>query len=78
MRGLVGAVLVIIGALIVAVGVLYLTQPAHALPTFIPGYVAHATGKHPKRGIVSLVVGGAIAIIGLIVAFTGNRRRSRW
>lgn len=78
MRGLVGAVLVIIGVLIVVVGILYLTQPAHSLPTFIPGYVAHATGKHPKRGIISVVVGAAIAIIGLVVAFTGSRRRYRW
>jgi uncharacterized membrane protein len=77
MRALVGVVLIVIGALIVVVGVLYLTQPAHSLPTFIPGYLAHATGKHMKRGIAALIVGGIVAIVGLVVALTGNRRY-RW
>ncbi len=77
MRAFVGVVLIVIGALIVVVGVLYLTQPAHSLPTFIPGYVAHATGKHTKRGIAALVVGAIVAIVGVVVAAAGSRR-DRW
>ncbi len=77
MRALLGVVLIIIGALAVVAGVLYLTQPAHALPTFLPGYVAHASGKHTKRGIAALVVGVVLAVIGLVVALTG-RRNYRW
>lgn len=77
MRALVSVVLVVVGVLIVVVGVLYLTQPAHALPTFIPGYVAHAAGKHPKRGIFSLVVGGVLLLGGIVLGMAG-RRRYRW
>jgi hypothetical protein len=74
-RVLAGIVIVIIGALAVAAGVLYLTQPAHALPSFFPGHIAHASGKHPTRGIVGVVVGGALIVIGAVVALTGGRRR---
>jgi len=77
MRVLASVILIIIGALIVVVGVLYLTQPAHSLPSFIPGHLAHATGKHPKRGIAALVVGGLVFVGGIVLAVTGNRRY-RW
>lgn len=76
MRALLGVVLIVIGALIVVVGVLYVTQQAHALPSFLPGHLAGAHGKHTKRGIAALAVGGVVAIIGLVVALTG--RRYRW
>lgn len=76
MRALLGVVLIVIGVLIVVVGVLYVTQPAHALPTFFPGYHVGALGKHTKRGIAALAVGGVVVIIGLVVALTG--RRYRW
>jgi hypothetical protein len=68
-------VIVIIGALAVAAGILYLTQPAHALPGFFPGHVAHATGKHPTRGIAGVVVGAVLIVIGAVVALTGDRQR---
>jgi hypothetical protein len=76
MRALSAVVLIVIGVLCIVVGILYLTQPAHALPTFIPGYLAHANGHHNKRGIVALIVGAVIVIVGLVVAMTG--RRYRW
>lgn len=77
MRAVVAVVLLLVGALIIVVGVLYLTQPAHSLPTFIPGYVAHANGKHPKRGIASLIVGGVVLVAGIIVGVMSSRRY-RW
>ena len=77
MRAVLAAVLMIVGALIVIAGVLYFTQPAHALPTFLPGYLAHSTGKHTARGIGALVVGAVVVIVGAAVAFTGPLR-SRW
>ncbi len=76
-RALVGVVLIVIGALCVVAGVLYLTQPAHSLPTFFPGYLAHATGKLQKHGIAAVAIGGVLVLVGLVVAFSGGRRR-RW
>ena len=77
MRAVIAVVLLLVGALIIVLGVLYLTQPAHSLPTFIPGYVAHANGKHPKRGIASLIVGGVVLIAGVLVGVLRSRRY-RW
>jgi hypothetical protein len=68
-------VIVVIGVLALIAGILYLTEPAHALPSFFPGHLAHATGKHPRRGIAGVVVGAVLIVIGLVVAFTGSRPR---
>jgi hypothetical protein len=77
MRLLVGLVLIIIGAIGIAVGVLYLTQEAHSLPSFFPGYLAHSSRKHTDRGIFGVALGVVLLIIGTIVAVSA-RRRSTW
>lgn len=76
MRGLFALIVIVIGVLGIVVGVLYLTQPAHSLPTFLPGYLAHVTAKHTRRGIVAVAVGAVVLVIGVVVAMTG--RRDRW
>jgi hypothetical protein len=76
MRLLLALLLIIIGVLGIVAGVLYLTQPAHSLPAILPGYLAHATGKHTKRGIVAVAVGAVLLLAGAVVAMTG--RRDRW
>jgi hypothetical protein len=68
-------VLVIVGIAAIVVGVLYLTQPAHSLPTFFPGYAAHAVGKHSKRGYAGISFGGVLVIIAVVVAFSGSRQQ---
>jgi hypothetical protein len=78
MRALFGIVFVVIGVLAIVAGVLYVTQPAHALPTFLPGYLARSAGKHTARGIAALAVGAVVLVIGAAVVMTGGRRRSRW
>jgi hypothetical protein len=75
MRAVVAIVLVVVGVLGIIAGVLYLTQPAHALPSFFPGYGAHVTGKYNHRGIAGVAAGAVVLVIGLVVAFTGRRRR---
>lgn len=77
MRVLVGIVLVVIGVLAVVAGVFYLTQPAHALPTFLPGYLAHSMGKHTKRGIAAVAAGAVVFIVGFVLAVSAARR-PRW
>jgi Na+(H+)/acetate symporter ActP len=46
----------IVGLLFCVVAVIYMTQPASALPSFLPG---HGPGllHHTKHGILALVVG---------------------
>jgi len=74
-RSLLVVVLLIVGAAAIAAGVLYLTQPAHSLPTFFPGYAAHVVGKHPHRGYAGIALGAVLVIIALMVGLTGSRRR---
>jgi phosphoglycerol transferase MdoB-like AlkP superfamily enzyme len=75
MRRVLLIVLFIVGAVAIAAGVLYLTQPAHSLPTFLPGYAAHAVGKHPKRGYAGIAFGVVLVAIAFVVAFGDLRRR---
>ena len=74
MRQLVAVLLAIVGTLAVGVGILYLIQPAGFLPTFFPGYVAHAAGKHPSRGYAGIIFGAALLIGSFVLVYTTPRR----
>ena len=56
-------------------GVLYLTQPAHSLPTFFPGYAAHVVTKHTRRGYAGIAVGAVLVIIAFVLGLTSPSRR---
>jgi hypothetical protein len=73
-RRVLAIILLIVGVAAIVVGVLYLTQPAHSLPTFFPGYAAHVVGKHSKRGYAGIALGAVLVIIALAVALSGPRR----
>jgi NADH:ubiquinone oxidoreductase subunit 5 (subunit L)/multisubunit Na+/H+ antiporter MnhA subunit len=64
-------VLVVLGVLAVVVGIIYLVEPIHSLPSFFPGHAAHGQVHHHIRGYIAIAVG----IILLIIA--GIPRRSR-
>jgi hypothetical protein len=65
----------IVGVAAIVVGVLYVTQAAHSLPTFFPGYAAHSIGKHTKRGYAGIALGAVLVIIAFVVARSGSGRR---
>jgi type IV secretory pathway VirB3-like protein len=72
-----GVVVIILGLAGIAVGVMYVTMSAHALPSFIPGHtVADVTGKRDKRGYASFLIGAVLLVIGIALAVTSRRRRS--
>ena len=76
MRRVLAIILLIVGIAAVVAGVLYLTQPAHSLPTFFPGYAAHVDSKHTKRGYAGIALGAVLLIVAFVVALTGPRRRA--
>ena len=53
---------VAIGLLLVALAVLYWAEPAHSLPSFIPGHKAGSDHHHVKHGIASFLVGVACLV----------------
>lgn len=51
------ALLALIGIVLVVVAIVYFVEPAHSLPSFVPGHTAHGTKPRTKHGIAALVVG---------------------
>jgi Domain of unknown function (DUF4345) len=73
MSRLVRVVLLVLGVGAVVVGVIYLVEPLHSLPSFFPGYAAHGQGHHHIRGYAAIAVG----IILLVIAAAAGRSRQR-
>ena len=73
MSRFVAVVLVVLGILAVVVGVIYLVEPIHSLPSFFPGHALHRRGYHHIRGYVAIGIG----IILLIIAVIAGRSRRR-
>jgi flagellar basal body-associated protein FliL len=64
-------VLLVIGVVLIAVGVMYFTVAADKLPSLL-GPLHHVQSHRTKRGAVALVLGG-LSAIGAIVAFVRSR-----
>jgi hypothetical protein len=68
--------LLIIGVIFIVAAVLYLTEPAGSLPSFMPGHTAGVTAHHSLRAIGAFVVG---VVLLLAAAASGwPRRRVRF
>jgi hypothetical protein len=67
-------VLVVLGILALVVGVIYLVEPIHSLPSFFPGHAAHGRGHHHIRGYIAIAVG----VVLLILAGIGGRFRRQY
>jgi hypothetical protein len=68
-------ILLIVAAVLVVVGIVYLAQPASSLPSFLPGHVAHATSHRSKRGAAALLL-GVIVFVGAGFLAVRTRRAS--
>jgi hypothetical protein len=70
-------VLIVIGLLFVAIGVVYLTKTASHLPSYFPGHVRHRKHQHhyTKRGAAALVV-AVLAFVGAFFAWTTAKSSS--
>jgi hypothetical protein len=68
------ALLVIIGLVLIAVGIIYFVVKAGSLPSFFPGHVARSTGHRSKHGLVAVVVGAVVLVLAAAVRALGHRR----
>jgi len=77
-RTVVATLLVILALLAIAVGVIYMIEPIHSLPSFFPGHSkgSHYTGKHTKRGLIALAIGVVCLVVGVVVGIAGRREKA--
>ena len=82
-RVILAVVLVIIGILGIIAGIIYLTEPAHSLPSIL-GTIKFNGHNHSRayshrtlRGAVSLVVGIVVLLAGLFAFFWKGRKGRR-
>lgn len=61
-------VIAVLGALALIAAILYFALPAHSLPAFLPGKVAHVNGHRNRRGIAAALVGVALFVVAYVVA----------
>lgn len=66
-------ILLVVGLVLVAIGVIYFTVAADKLPSIL-GQLHHVTGHRTKRGTAALVLGAA-SLIGSAVFYAQTRRR---
>jgi hypothetical protein len=70
-------ILVVLGVLALAAGIIYYVEPAKSLPAFFPGHAAHLSGRHTTRGLAGIIAGAVLLIVAVIIA-RGGRRSSRY
>jgi uncharacterized membrane protein YidH (DUF202 family) len=71
-RTLIAAVLILIGVIALAVGIIYLTVEANSLPSVL-GSLHGYTGHRTKRGIAALIIGGVLVVVGGGIALSRPR-----
>ncbi|HLB19406.1 MAG TPA: hypothetical protein VK613_09770 [Gaiellaceae bacterium] len=55
---LLGALAVVLGLVLIAIGVTYIALTEHDIPSFFPGHVSHASSHHHvKHGIAAIFLG---------------------
>jgi hypothetical protein len=66
-------ILVVLGVLAIAAGIIYYAEPATSLPAFFPGHAAQLNGRHTTRGLVGIIAGAVLLIVAVITARAGRR-----
>lgn len=63
-------VLIVVGLLALAVGIIYLAVPVSKLPTWLPGHIAGKSYHHVRRAMAAIVVA---ALCGVGAWLAGRR-----
>ena len=73
-RKLFAILLVLIGLILIAAGVVYFVVKAGSLPSFVPGHIAGSSAHRTKRGLVAVIVGAVVLLVAVVTAGVGRRR----
>lgn len=68
--------LIVLGILALAGGLMFVTVPAHSLPSFVPGHIAGSHAHHDKRGIAGIVLGVAFLVVGVVYGMGGRKSQA--
>ena len=61
----------LLGALLIAVAIVYFVMPADQLPSFMPGHEAGVQRIHMKHGIAAAAAGVVLFIVGWFAGRNG-------
>lgn len=65
----------LLGILLIVIGVIYLAETEHQIPSFFPGHVSHpASHHHIKHGIAAILLG--LACLAFAWFRSGPRQRT--
>ena len=72
---LLALVAALVGVALLVVGVMYIAETEHQIPSFFPGHVSHpASHHHVKHGIAAILLG--LACLAFAWFRTGPRERA--
>jgi hypothetical protein len=71
-------VLVVVGAIFLAVGIVYYVVPAGSIPSFIPGHLAGVTAHRTRRGLALVILGAVVLFAGIAAGVGAYRQGGRW
>jgi hypothetical protein len=74
MKRLIISLVVLIGLIFVAVGIVYFVVKAGSLPSFFPGHLKGSTKHHDKRGLFAVVIG----VVLLVAPWVGSALSKRY
>jgi hypothetical protein len=66
-------ILVVLGVLALAAGLIYYLEPAKSLPAFFPGHSPHLKGRRSTRGLTGIIVGAVLIIVAVISSRVARR-----
>jgi uncharacterized membrane protein HdeD (DUF308 family) len=75
MRRLIISIVVLVGLVFIAVGILYFVEKSGSLPSFVPGHVKGSLKHHDKRGLIAIVIGAVLVLSPLVSASLSRRHR---
>jgi multisubunit Na+/H+ antiporter MnhB subunit len=75
MTRLITSLLVLIGLVLIAVGIVYFVVKAGSLPSFFPGHIAGSSVHRNKHGLVAIIIGVVVLVLAAMTPALAGRRR---
>lgn len=72
---LLALLLAILGVLGIVAAIIYFAEPAHSLPSVLPGHITGSTVHRTNRGIAALVIGLVLLAAAGVTASIGRTRQ---